>query len=1330
VAAEDPDGVALAVDGGERLTYGAWEQRSNAVAAALGTMVGAGASVALVFDSARWPEYAVAHVAVAKLGAAPVPILAGLGEIQVARILRDCRPSAVMAPADLAPADLAPADLAARGDAPRTDRVPVLDPAELEARGRALASAGRDDAGRHPPRSQPPEVLYVSRPLGPVAPHVFAPAGELGDAQPLLHAFPPGAIGALEALRGCLSGAGMSSVVLPEFDAERICALIEAEPERACGLHPAAAEALLASGATVRHDVTGLRRLVLAPGPVAAGLLARLADAVPLATIVVLDAPPGGARDPVALDPVAFSQEGMIWHELFAPGCQNLPGLARRYRGPLDIPALTRALDEIVRRHGALRTRFELRRGQLGQAVRPHEPLELEVRDLSALSAEDREQAVARRVADAGRRPFDLALDRLFVPTLLRLGDEDHVLIIRTHHSVFDDWSVGVFRRQLAKLYNAYAAGQPSPLPEPALQFAEFARRQRAELAGPAGDRELAFWRRELSRAPFTSQLAVDDPSRPAGTPQRGGETVSLSLPPELQNRLRTLARRERATLFMTILAAFGVLVRRYTGQDDLVLATVVANRNRTELEGLIGCFTKKVPFRLPLGGDPPFTDVLARTREHLMGALTHQDLPFETVIQDTLGAAAAAHGVVPHLALMFQGVTPTQELVLESVESAGLETAARAGRAHFMAGEAGQEKAHAELPPPAWGGGLYAGTFVIVSIDESRDELVCSARGAFHAPAVRGLLERFKTLLDSVAVDPGRPISELALIDERTRAEVSELGRGPAPARAGDTLAAELRAQLARVPAAVAVRTPAVELTFAELEERSEALAASLREAGAGRESRVATVLPASPELIVAVVAIWKAGAAWVGLDPEDAPERRGHIVQEAEAEILIGEQGLARGEGLARGQTTRALDGGQAARAVDPGQGDDRGWAGPNDAAVVFYGSSGSSAVVLDHGALKNLHTALRDASGGERHTSLCPGPTDDAFLRRLVAMLGGDPLYILERSARADPAAALALLAAGEADLLDATPVEVEALLHAGLADGLPTGLEAVVVIGARGPVSPELVRAAGEADGVRPYVLFGPPECGFAATGAASPVRGAGRPLAGVNVRVLDDRRGPVPIGATGELCVGGAGLARSEPGDREQPCVRDGERLYGTGLLARLLADGTVELLGALGGDVDLRGFRVDPERIESALAGCPGLGEVKVALERDGDGEPLIVATGVADGTPPTLAQLRAYLWRRLPGYALPARLVVSEAETDATERAGALPEENVLGALWAAELRVDRVGPEANYWQVFSFIDVLARAREAGVAVPGQKVTRNRTLGTLATALSAVRRP
>ncbi len=1534
------------MDGGELLTYAEWERRSDAVAACLSRRIGRSDRVALLFDGARWIDYAVAHLAVNKAGGVAVPLRSGLGEIELARVLRHCGPSAV---------------LAAPALAPRAGSVPILNPAELEVQGGALPPAA-------PRAAALAHMLYRSRPLGPAAQQPHTRTKLLEEPAPLLHAFPPGGLAAQEALRGCLAGTGTSAVVLPEFDAVRVCSLIEAAPERTCGLHPATAAAVLASGATERHDVSGLSRLVLASGPAPAPLLMRLADVFPLARLVLFDIPgvgvalhhdrshpgalgrpsepsdvwvldeggeavapgelgqlcggplrgyvddrgfvylapgrdavvrargrtilnaeveaalrghpavrdaallgaphdrggpdlavavalarptsaaelqalvrhrlgpektPGrvvavdelprsasgvllrtelwrrlgldgdgdgeGAggpedalRDPdaavftvretvvavwkrvlgredlppdadffelggggeamagalrllqdavgvavapstlldaptvVALSeeiarlrartgslpvgdpvaPVAFSQEGMVWHELFAPGCQNLPGLARRYRGPLDHAALKRALDEIVRRHGALRTGFELRHGRLVQVVRPHQPLDVEVRDLSALTARQRDRELARVVAEAGRLPFDLALDPLFVPTLLRLGEQDHVLVIRTHHSVFDDWSVGVFRRQLAKLYNAYVAGEASPLPEPALQFVDFSRRQRADLAGPAGARELAFWRRELAGAPLATQLSVDDPSLPAGVPQRGGDTVPLTLGAEFHGQLRALARGQRATLFMTMLAAFGVLVHRYTGQDDLVIATVVANRNRTELEGLIGCFTKKVPVRLRLDGDPPFAEVISRARESLLGALSHQDLPFEAVVQDVLGSAAAAHGLVPHVALMFQGVTPPQELVLKGVQSAGLGAAARAGRAHFMAGE---ERAEAELPPPPWGSGLYAGTFVILSLDESGEELALTARGAFHAPAVRGLLERFGTLLASVVADPGRPISELALLDQPATAQASDLGRGPSASKPADTLPGAFRAQVRRAPDAVAARTRTDVLTYAELDERSEALAARLRAAGTGRGSRVGTVLKASLQLIVAVLGIWKAGAAWVGLDPKDGGERRGRILGDAAVETLIGAEGF---------------------EPVDPPVEAPPACGRAEDAAVLFYGS-GSAAdhgVVLDHGALLNLVGALRDAIGPRRHACLCPDPTDDAFLRRLVGLLDGDTLYISERPLRADPGAAVRLLAAGEVELIDAAPEDLGALLGAGMASDLPEDIDAVVVIGTRGPVSPELLRAVRGASGVRLHVVYGPPECGFGATAAACSARGRGRPLANVAARVLDPHGCLVPVGAVGELHVGGPGLARGCCDESEQTrgrfALRGGERLYASGLLARLLADGSVELLGE-GGDLELRGFRVEPARIEAALASCPGLGEVEVVLERDERGEPRLVVSALAHGTAPTLARLRAYLWERLPGYALPSRLVVRGAGAANKDEASELAEERVLSVLWAAELGVDRLEPEANYWQVFSFLDALASAREAGVAVLAEDVTRNRTVGTLATAMS-----
>ena len=469
-----------------------------------------------------------------------------------------------------------------------------------------------------------------------------------------------------------------------------------------------------------------------------------------------LTAEPSGSGQTMTAAPAALSQEGMVWHECFAPGCQNLPGLARRFRGVLRADVLCRAVDEIVRRHEPLRTTFAVDDGRLVQVVHPSHRVGLRRMDLSSLSREQREAEINRLVADAGSAPFDLVDGPLFEPTLVRLDDDDHVLIIRTHHSVFDDWSVGIFRRQLGALYEAYASGSEPAPPQSSVTFAQFAREQHLLLAGDAGADEIRFWTETLRDGPLTTQLAVQDLDAPSGSPQPPGGPITRTFPEELRSAVHSLARRERTTVFSVLLAAFAVVASRRTGQDDLLLSTVVANRNRTELERLIGCFTKKVPLRIDLRGDPDFAEVLSRTRASLLGALQHQDLPFEAVVQEVLGPRAAVHGLVPNVVVMVQGVTPRQELVLPALDTAGFETSNRAQRAHFMA--AAPERSAAAV----WGGGIYLGTFVILSVSDADGELSCTARGAFDGPAVVNLLEELAAIVSEATANPSRLLSEL----------------------------------------------------------------------------------------------------------------------------------------------------------------------------------------------------------------------------------------------------------------------------------------------------------------------------------------------------------------------------------------------------------------------------------------------------------------------------------------------------------------------------------------------------------------------------------------
>ncbi|HWH33731.1 MAG TPA: condensation domain-containing protein [Acidimicrobiales bacterium] len=776
-----PDGPAVGVAGGETLTFGAWDRRSDAAGQGLrGGGVGPGDRVALCVGSTAWIDHAIAYAAVHKAGAVPVLVGERRSPLAVAAAARRAGAVAAIVPGP------------ASGPGPGTGSgwpwsAPV---AVLEAAGGAedpLATVatvahfhldGGPLAGT-PPRARPAAHLVA-------APEGLAPASE-GAGEVLLHAVAPSTDAGARYLWWAVGGDGPAPVVaLAAFDPEVWCRLSATYPAATWLLTPVTAHWLLASGRLRDHHLDGRIRTVLLEGRPGPGLLEALGRALPGARIVSVAPEPepepepgtgpglasAGPGEGEGAAPASASQVGMLWHEQFSPGSQNLPPLVRRYRGPLDVAALEAALAEIVRRHEPLRTTYTVRGGRPVQRVAPAGDRPLEVLDLSGLDPAQRDTEVSDAVEDA-RRPFDLGEGPLFEARLIRLAADDHLVVLRVHHSVFDDASVSVFRRELSALYRSFTAGEASPLAPLALGYSTFARNQDRRLAGPAGQAELAWWKQHLAGAPLALQLPIADPGRPPGSPQASPPPVSVELPADLSAQLRALARRERTTVFMTMLAAFQVLVQHRTGQSELLAASVVAHRNRPELEAMIGCFTKKVPVRLDGGGDPSFCELLVRVRSSLLASLTHQDLPFETVLQEALGAAAATHGLVPTVAVMFQGVTPqVDDVVLPGLATSGYDTAASMARTHFAAGGdrsqgaggagdgAGKNSEEGDGAP--WGGGLYNGTFLILSVIEGSDRLSLAARGAFHRPSVVGLLADFEVLLTDIAAHPTRPISRL----------------------------------------------------------------------------------------------------------------------------------------------------------------------------------------------------------------------------------------------------------------------------------------------------------------------------------------------------------------------------------------------------------------------------------------------------------------------------------------------------------------------------------------------------------------------------------------
>ena len=1036
--------------------------------------------------------------------------------------------------------------------------------------------------------------------------------------------------------------------------------------------------------------------------------------------------------------PLAASQEGMVWHEQFAPGSQSLPPLVRRYRGPFDAEVFGRAVAEMVRRHEPLRTTFAMDRGRPVQVVSAPQPSLLSVRDLTGLAPGEQDEELARVLSDAGR-PFDLVEGPLFEPILLRLASEDHVAVLRVHHAVYDDWSVSVFRRELNALYGAMSTGQEAPLSELPLSFTAFSRGQRRRLAGPAGTAQLSWWRDRLAGGPLSLQLPIGDPDRPEGSPQASAEPVSVALPPELSAHLRALAQRERATVFMTVLAAFEVLLHRYTGQSDLLLASVVANRNRSELEGMVGCFTKKIPLRQDVPGDATFAQVLARTRSVLLGALSNQDLPFEAVVQEGLGQAAAAHGLVPQPVVMVQGVTPqTEDVTLAGITTSGYETSATTRRAHFAAGPGGEAPA---APSAPWGAGLYGATFIILSVTEAADHLSLSARGAFHRPAVERLLANFATLLADIVDHPFRPVSELALIAEQERALVAGWDQS------GDDFAIDrcahhlFEAQVARTPSRIAVVAGDETLTYAELDARADALADRLRFQGVGRGSLVGLCLPPSADCVIGVLATWKAGAGYVGLDGEDSEDHLSAVLDDASLDAVLAPPDLRPAVLAERAGLVQASAGEPAPAPARPVGG---AAPGPGDPALLFHGSGRSAlpeGVVLEHRCVVNLVAGLRravyrlrpgDGGGPALRVGLSAAPTDDAFLRQLVGLLDGHTLHVMDGDGGA--AGAVSLLGRDALDLVDCTPEEFGELAAQGLQDALRQrsggAVTPVIVVGSRAPVAGDVFRALAGLDRAGVVQLFGPPGCSFGATVEASPGAGGrlsvGRPMANVTTHVLDGSGTPVPVGAAGELHVGGAGVARGYLAGAAL-----GGRQYPTGLLARYLPDGRIEVLSAVADTVDFGGLRIDRARMEAALGRCPAVREARIVVSGDRPAERRLVAHVVPRGPEaPTLARLQAWLWTELPGYAWPAALVLVAAlpAPAGADGAAQVPEARFLAALWAEVLGVDDVPLDENYWQRFSFLEVVARARAAGVRLGDHQVTRNRTLATLAADMAAER--
>jgi amino acid adenylation domain-containing protein/non-ribosomal peptide synthase protein (TIGR01720 family)/FkbM family methyltransferase len=1024
----------------------------------------------------------------------------------------------------------------------------------------------------------------------------------------------------------------------------------------------------------------------------------------------------GVPRDGGAL-PLSFAQQRVWFVDQMEPGnsAYNMPA-ALRLRGALDVASLERALGELFRRHEALRTTYASVAGQPVQVIRPAEPFHLAVTDLSALEAEARERRPAELAAEEAVRPFDLAADVPVRASLLKLGADEHVLLFTVHHIAGDRWSMDVAVREASALYAAYATGRGSPLPEPEVQYADFAAWQRAWMSGEVLERALAYWRTQLQDVPRVLEVPTDRP-RPAV--QNGRAAVAgAPLDPATMDALRGIARREGATLHMVLLAAYAALLRHYTGQERMVIGLPLAARARAETEGMIGFFVNQLPLPLDLRGDPSFAELVRRVRAASMGAYAHGDVPVEVLTQEL--RVERLPGRQPLVQTAFQIKTGADEdVVLAGIEVTPFETGEQIG-----------VKLDLDLMVIDDAGGPLA-------------QLTWDTN-LWDASTAERLVAHYARLLRGAAADPTTRVGALPLMDDAERAWIAACAGG-AEVRVDPawTLADAFAAQAARTPDRPAVSFAGETLTYAQLDARANRLAHVLRARGVGAESRVGVSLHRSLELPVALLAIAKAGGAYVPLDPTYPAERLAFMRTDAGLSVLVSDGALAAalpvdGARLVRVDADRAeID--AAPCTAPPAAG-----AGADSLAYVVYtsGTTGTpKGVAVPHrGVLRLvLGNGFADFGADQVFLHMAPVAFDASTFEIWGALLNGARLALypaseptlagIEQAIR-DEGVTTLWLTAGLFHLAVDERVEMFAGVRQLLAGG--------------DVLSPRHVSKVRRAHpGLRLINGYGPTEsttfaaCHTVRDGDEAAPIPLGGPIGGTRAHVVDAALRPVPAGVPGELLLGGDGAARgylNRPALTAERFVPDGfsdipgARLYRTGDRVRLRGDGTLEFMGRTDFQAKIRGFRVEPGEVEAVLAAHPSVGDAVVLVREDTPGEKRLV--GYVTGTGADAAALLEHLRERLPEYMVPAAMVVLSAlplnangkvdrpalPAPEVEREGfVVPRtgtEKAMAGLFAELLGVDEVGADDDFFMLGGH-SLLAtqlqfRVREAfGVRLP-----------------------
>ncbi|MBD2040609.1 non-ribosomal peptide synthetase [Microcoleus sp. FACHB-672] len=1067
--------------------------------------------------------------------------------------------------------------------------------------------------------------------------------------------------------------------------------------------------------------------------------------------------------------PTSFAQQRLWFLDQFESGNSfyNLPA-AVQLKGRVNIPVLEESFQEIVRRHEALRTGFTLEDGQPVQVIYPNVDLKLQIVDFTQI--QNPHPQIQTAILEEAQTTFNLAEPPLLRITLIKLDEQEFILLVNIHHIVSDGWSLGVLIKELAALYEAFLLGKSSPLPELPIQYADFAIWQQENLQGEKLETQLNYWKQQLKDAPLLLELPADKPRSAVQTFR--GARQSFVLSKVVSDNLKKFSNRENATLFMTLLAAFNALLYRYTERTDIIVGSPIANRNKAEIEGLIGFFVNTLILRTQLSENTSFCELLAQVREVTLGAYDHQDLPFEKLVEELKPERSLSHNPLFQVMFLLQNA-PMPPLELPGVTLSVLDI------------DSGTSKFDLTLEMEEKPDGLY-GCFEY-NID------------LFESGTISRTIGHFKTLLEGIVKHPEQRISQLPLLTEAEQHQllIEWVKESQETSKLEQNLCIHqlFEAQVERTPDAIAAVFENQNLTYRELNKKANFLANHLQTLGVQPEVLVGICVERSLEMLVALLGILKAGGAYVPLDPTYPSERLAFMLQDAQVPVLLTQTRLLENlpkysaqivcldqwnDGDIPSQNSiqsKATDYFKNPQLTQP--------CSSSNLAYVIYtsGSTGTpKGVMISHSNLINAYTAWKNNYSLDS-TATChlqmANFSFDVFSGDLIrALCFGGKLVLCPRDFLLEPEKLYSLMVQEKIDCAEFVPAVLRGLIQYLEKTNQSLKFMRLLIAGSDswyGKEYQEVKRFCGAE--TRVINSYGLTEATIDSTYFESNVTELqseglipiGRPFAGTQTYILDSHLQPVPVGVSGELYIGGNSLARGylnrpdltaekfipnpffKEREGEGDLIRASNRLYKTGDLARYLPDGTIELLGRIDFQEKIRGFRIEISEIEAIINQHPIVHQSVIIARKDVPGEKRLVAYLVPSSLIPDpsflIKDLREFIKEKLPDYMVPASFVILEAlpltpngkvdrkalpaphttrpELEEIFTAPRTSVEETLAQIWSQVLGLKQVSVDDNFFELggdsILSIQVIAKAHQAGLKLKPKQLFQYQTIAQLA---------